>query len=94
MTAEEINTEEILQAIRDNRSSEANFDRLLEFLEKALASSQKNQHKALATDLQNVKEKYAAAYRQAKEAGGTAWPEFENFVTQFERSLTEPVKDV
>ena len=93
MAATTERTDEILQVIRENRSSEANFDRLLQQLEQALVLAQNNNNATVVTALQDVKEKYAAEYRKAKEAGGTAWPEFENFVTQFERSLTTAGKE-
>ena len=41
MATTEVGTEEIMQAIRENRSSEANFDRLLQYLDKILIQSQK-----------------------------------------------------
>jgi hypothetical protein len=86
-------TEELMQVVRENRSSESNFHRLLQHLEKAIALAEKENNTALAKDLQEVEEKYAAAYQKAKESGGTSWPEFEKFVTQFERSLTGAAKD-
>jgi hypothetical protein len=81
--------EEIQQTIRNNRSSESNFSLLVAELDKAIAASESSGQSNLATDLKEVKEKYAPIYLEAKESSGTAWPEFENFVTQFERCLTE-----
>lgn len=81
-----------MNAVREHRSSESHFPVILQQLEKALAQAQQHNHVSLANNLQNVKETYAAEYLKAKENGGTAWPEFEKFVTQFERSLTEANK--
>jgi hypothetical protein len=86
-------TAEIMQTIRENRGSESNFDRLLQQLDKAIGFAQNENNKELAGDLQEIKEKYAAEYKKAKETGGSAWPEFENFVTQFERALTAKAKN-
>ena len=86
-------TEEIMQVIRENRSSESNFPLLLQQLEKATVLAQQQNNTALAGDLQEVKETYAAEYQTAKENGGSAWPEFEKFVTQFERSLISAAKE-
>jgi hypothetical protein len=84
--------EEIMQVIRENRSSESNFNTLLEQLEKATTWAQQENNSELATELHEVKEKYVPEYQKAKDNAGTAWPEFEKFVTQFERSLTKTAK--
>ncbi|HET7896020.1 MAG TPA: hypothetical protein VFL47_00070 [Flavisolibacter sp.] len=78
----------VLQFIREHRSSEGNFDVLQQQLEKAIESARQQNETGLAEALQEVKEKYATAYQKAKETGGSAWPEFEKFVTQFELALT------
>lgn len=80
-------TEEIMQTVKENRSSEEHFNRLLQALEKATAQAQQQNNTTLAGDLQKVKDTYATAYEKTKETGGTAWPEFERFVTEFERAL-------
>ncbi len=87
-------TEKSMQVVRENRSSESNFDRLLQELDEAIALAQNENNPALAENLQEVKEKQVAAYQKAKESGGTAWPEFEKFVTQFERLLTSAAKEM
>ncbi len=81
-------TQEILATVREARSSESHFDRIEQALETALAMAQKEGDSALANELQDVQEKYAAEYRKAKETRDSAWPEFEKFVTQFERAMT------
>ncbi len=77
-----------LQVIREQRSSESNFESLYQLLGEATTWAQQDQQSALADELQEIEEKYVAPYKKAKEAGGTAWPEFEKFITQFERALT------
>lgn len=79
---------EFLQQIREQRSSESNFAALHQTLTAAIATAEKNNDTALAAGLKEVEEKYAGEYQKAKEAGGSAWPEFENFVTHLERTLT------
>jgi hypothetical protein len=93
MSSTAVSTEQIMQVVRENRSSESNFETLLQQLDKATGLAQQSNNTALADDLQEVKEKYVAEYQKAKETGGSAWPEFENFVTQFERLMTNAAKD-
>lgn len=80
--------DKIMQTIRENRSSESNFATLQQQLDTSIASAQQTGNSGLLADLQEVKEKYVSEYQKAKTSGGTAWPEFEKFVTQFERALT------
>lgn len=87
------NTEALLQTIREQRSNEGHFETLAQILQAAIITAEENQDTALANDLKEVDEKYAREYEKAKEAGGTAWPEFEKFVSQFERALTAAQKD-
>lgn len=78
-----------MQTIRENRSSESNYTLLQQELEKTIAAARQAGSPVVTKELEDVKEKYAAEYEKAKEAGGTAWPEFEKFVTQFERALSQ-----
>ena len=77
-----------LQQIREHRSSESNFSALQQTLKSATKAAEESHNTMLAADLKEVEEKYAAKYQKAKETAGSAWPEFEKFVTQFERALT------
>ncbi|MFN2458263.1 MAG: hypothetical protein ABR502_08700 [Chitinophagaceae bacterium] len=43
-------------------------------------------------NLQGIKTKQAEAFRKTKEGGSSAWPEFEKFVSDFERVLTETLR--
>ncbi len=43
-------------------------------------------------NLKEIKEKQAEEFRQTKQNGGSAWPEFEKFVTEFERTLTDEIR--
>lgn len=80
--------DEWLRLIRENRSSESNFETLQQTLQAAIQAAEGSRNSSLATELKEVNEKYAAEYNKAKETGGSAWPEFEKFVTAFERALT------
>lgn len=82
--------EEVMAFMREHRSNESNFELLRQKLEEEI-----NGHVEDAmykNDLQEVKEKYAEEYRTAKEQGGTAWPEFEKFVSEFEKTLAAALK--
>jgi hypothetical protein len=79
---------DFMQVIREHRSSESNFETLYQTLQTARKTAEEARNTTLAGELKEVDEKYAAEYTKAKETGGSAWPEFEKFVTQFERALT------
>jgi len=78
----------LLQFIREHRSSEGNFDKISKELETYIRTAQEENNTALAEKLQEVKEKYGDTYTKAKETSGSAWPEFEKFITQLELVLT------
>jgi peptide-methionine (R)-S-oxide reductase len=80
--------DELLQFIREHRSSEGNFDKIAQELETRISTAQEQNDTALAQKLQEVKEKYGDTYTKAKETSGSAWPEFEKFITQLELALT------
>jgi hypothetical protein len=76
---------DLLARIREYRSNEANFEELVKLLESEIeggASDPEYREK-----LQEIKEKQAAEYRKAKEGANTAWPEFEQFFSQFETAV-------
>lgn len=89
MSTTPLPVEQIMQTIRENRSSESNYTLLQQELDKTIAAARQAGRPVVTKELEDVKEKYAAEYEKAKEAGGTAWPEFEKFVTQFERALSQ-----
>jgi hypothetical protein len=83
--------EELAAFIRANRAAESNFEILLQKLTEACnaeategGDAAQNGYLSL---LQEVRDKYAKTYRQSKEKGTSAWPEFENFVTHFEKGV-------
>ena len=82
-----------MQAIREQRSSESHFETLAQTLKAAIKAAEEKDDTTLANELKEVEEKYAGEYEKAKETGGNAWPEFEKFVTQFERALTTAGND-
>jgi hypothetical protein len=77
--------EALAHFIRENRSSESNFDKLHEML----VAESNAAAEGYAGKLYETLEKHAAAYKQKKDKGAGAWPEFENFVTHFEKAVTE-----
>ena len=82
--------EEVLAFIREHRSNAINFGKLEEKLEEELRNSQQDTeyHSALS----EIKEKYASGFTEAREQGGSSWPEFENFIANFERSVIAEMK--
>lgn len=93
MSTTTVPAEEIMQTIREHRSSENNFETLYQELNKTIELSKRADNTTLAESLVEIKEKQVAEYQKAKETGSTAWPEFEKFVTQFERALTTAMKN-
>lgn len=87
--------EEVLGFIRQHRSNESNFEVLYTKLEEECAvanNSESGNEGSYLANLNEAKEKHADVYRQAKEQKSSAWPEFENFVSEFETSVTEELK--
>jgi hypothetical protein len=82
--------EEILAFIREHRSDEANFEKLYQKLDDELQNKQPDGN--YIHNLKEIKEKQAEEFRQTKQNGGSAWPEFEKFVTEFERTLTDEIR--
>src|SRR4028118_961010 len=79
--------EEARDFIHQYRSNENNFEKLYAKLEEELSHAEAG--KPYATSLAEIKGKQVVEYRQAKKSGVEAWPEFEKFVSQFERTITE-----
>jgi hypothetical protein len=78
--------EEVMGAIKEVRSNEAHFEKLVALLQKECAAAGNPEYRQ---KLEALSQKEATAYRQAKEKGGTAWPEYEHFVTGFEKAVLE-----
>lgn len=76
---------DLLASIRTQRSNEANFESLLQLLESELASGSLDPE--YEQQLRDIKEKQAEEYRKAKEGAASAWPEFEQFFSQFETAV-------
>ncbi len=88
MTENEDHFNNLKAFIREHRSNESNFDTVYQKMEteQGQAASQQGDA-AYAASLQEIMEKQAAEYRSAKEAGGTAWPEYEKLITAWERAI-------
>lgn len=87
--------EEFLLFIKERRSDESNFNELYSRLEELIqsVSSNGNENADFLNQLKEAKEKQAETYKQVKENSGTAWPEYEKFITQLEKSTTAVVKE-
>ena len=81
--------EEVAAFIREHRSNESNFEKLHQKLEEELSADDEN----YTTQLKEISEKNVEEYTKAKETGGTAWPEFEKFITAFERAVMEATQN-
>ncbi len=82
---------DLLQFIREHRSNAINFGKLKERLDAELRNTANDT--AYFTALTETKEKYAAAYAEALEHGGSAWPEYEAFISHFERNVVAASKE-
>lgn len=85
--------EDFLEFIRERRSDESHFSELHTKLDEVIATLSNNGNAEVVDRLKEVKEKQATAYTKAKENSGTAWPEFEKFVSQLEKSATANLKE-
>jgi hemerythrin-like domain-containing protein len=81
---------QVAEFIREHRSNESNFETLCQKLSEEITNSAADE--TYKRNLQDVKEKAAEEYNKAKENGGTAWPEFEKFVSDFEKAVVEELK--
>lgn len=75
---------QLLAYLREHRGNEANFQQINEQIGKAL---QEEVYAGQRELLQAVQDKYADAYTTAREQGGSAWPEFERYVSELEKCL-------
>ena len=91
MEADKKHLEEVASFIKEHRSNEIAFEKLYDKLVEEIESPTSDE--AYKNNLVEIKEKAAEEYNKAKETFGSAWPEFEKFVTQFERSLTTAAKE-
>lgn len=81
--------EDLLAYIREQRSNEGHFEALYTRLVQEAGSNNDEEYR---TSLQEIKQKQVTTYRQASQKGAAAWPEFENFVSEFEKTTTEALK--
>lgn len=71
--------QQLLNFLREHRGNEANFQQINEAVTASIGNS--------IPGLQEVQDKYADAYTTAREQGGSAWPEFERYVSELEKCL-------
>ena len=81
--------EDLLGFIKEHRSNESNFEKIYEKLEQELSAEKKEDiSNEYYTAIEAVKEKQAEEYRNSIDTNGITWPEFEKFVTAFEKAIT------
>ena len=76
--------QEEMEFLKEHRNQEGNFEAILQ---KAEEERQRTGEETYRQELSELLDKQADIYRKAKERGGTAWPEFEKFVSGFERAV-------
>lgn len=90
MEQKETHLQDVLAFIREHRSNPMNFRKLEEKLGEELRNSKNDpEYHAALSEIQN---KYASGFTEAREQNGQAWPEFENFIANFERSVIAEMK--
>jgi hypothetical protein len=85
---EKSHLEEVAAFIREHRSNESNYEKLKQKLEEEVEAGDED----YTTQLTEIKEKHAEEYIKAKDNGGTAWPEFEKFISAFEKTVIEAMQ--
>lgn len=83
--------QQVLEFIREHRSTEGGFTPIHSKLEEELSTAEPGSE--YYTTLQETKEKHLEAYTTARGQGGSAWPEYENFVAEFEKGITAALKE-
>jgi len=86
--------EELVQFIRAHRNSEGHFETLYNKRTEARQTAQVNGSAGdrYATALEEAATTYADVYRKSKAEGGSAWPEFETFVSHFEKAVIKALQ--
>jgi hypothetical protein len=79
--------------IKEHRGDERHFEKIYNKLNETILEKDKQTEADYLNSLNEVKEKQAEAYKQAREKTGSAWPEFEKFVTELERAITASIKE-
>lgn len=90
MNERKAHLERVMDFIQQRRSNEINFEKLSQKLDEEIGAG--TAEGEYVSDLTEVKEKAAQTYRKAKE-DGSAWPEFEKFITGFETAITNALKE-
>lgn len=85
---EKSHLENVAAFIREHRSNESNFKILQQKLEEETGAGDEN----YASQLKEIKEKNIEEYTKARENGGTTWPEFEKFISAFEKAVLEAMQ--
>ncbi len=94
MSEQQQRLEAVKRFLQEHRNNESHFEKLYDRLEEECQAPHNGELQAYVQSLQELKEKQAEAYRQSRETGGTAWPEFEKFASGFEKAVTAAEKEL
>ena len=94
MSDQQQHLEEVFNFLQEHRSNEGHFEKIYTKLKDECTNGYTDKLIAYKDSLQELKEKEAEAYRQMKETGGTAYPEFEKFASGFEKAVTAAIKEL
>lgn len=84
--------EKLHQFIKAHRSNEIHFEVLNHKLEDAYAWARNTEgEKQLEQELDDIREKQAKSYKESRENSSSDWPQFEQFVQAFERSILSAI---
>ena len=85
MSQQQQRLQEVLEFLKEHRSNEGNFEKIYAKLEEEAGAGGPGPY---VEELRELKDKQAETYRQHKAEASTAWPEFEKFVSGFEKAIT------
>ena len=85
--------EKLQQFIRAHRSNEIHFEVLNHKLEEAYNWAKGTEgEQQLEKELEDIREKQAKSYKESRQNTSSNWPQFEEFVQAFERSIMSALK--
>ena len=85
--------EKLLQFIKAHRSNEIHFEVLNHKLEEAYSWTKGVKgEQQLEKELEDIREKQAKYYKESRQNTSSNWPQFEEFVQAFERSILSALK--
>ena len=83
--------EELFTLIKEKRSKESSFEEIYKQLIAETTNSERKE--SYQQKLREIDNKSASTYKKARELTDAAWPEFENFVSEFEKAVMAAMHD-